>query len=312
MPRTKGIRISAMVEEYYTSLDYKTLAPATQRDYRYCLEAMLAVNYRQVKFSTAVMQTVTPPMAQYAYNQWAERGVPWANHCVAVASKLWNYAVSLGHTPTNPFSKVSRRPHRPRKVVWSREDVQQFLATAYSRYEWRSVGLIVHMAYEWCQRLGDMANLTWDKYDFHNRVLRLEQSKRRARVELPTTENLHEILVRQHADLGHLKYIAPQTYGLVAEPKPYDKMFLGQVAKRIIKQAGLPEEYWIMDMRRTGTVEMIDAGVPLPQIMSVTGHANPQSVKPYMKNTLTSAQQAATLRFNTASDTVKGIECLVG
>jgi hypothetical protein len=49
---------------------------------------------------------------------------------------------------------------------------------------------------------------------------------------------------------------------------------------------------------------MIDAGVSMPQIMSITGHANPQSVKPYMKNTLTSAKQAAKLRFSTAGDTV--------
>jgi len=32
------------------------------------------------------------------------------------------------------------------------------------------------------------------------------------------------------------------------------------------------------------------------QIMSVTGHANPSSVKPYMKNTLASADSALSLR----------------
>jgi len=32
------------------------------------------------------------------------------------------------------------------------------------------------------------------------------------------------------------------------------------------------------------------------QIMSVTGHANPQSVKPYMKNTFDSAKNALTMR----------------
>jgi len=34
------------------------------------------------------------------------------------------------------------------------------------------------------------------------------------------------------------------------------------------------------------------------QIMSVTGHANPQSVKPYMKNTFTSANLALQARRN--------------
>jgi len=41
---------------------------------------------------------------------------------------------------------------------------------------------------------------------------------------------------------------------------------------------------------------MIEAGVGMAQIMSVTGHSNPQSVKPYMKNTYASANYALTER----------------
>ena len=37
---------------------------------------------------------------------------------------------------------------------------------------------------------------------------------------------------------------------------------------------------------------MVEAGVPMGQIMAVTGHANPNSVKPYMKSTYTSANNA--------------------
>jgi hypothetical protein len=38
--------------------------------------------------------------------------------------------------------------------------------------------------------------------------------------------------------------------------------------------------------------------------MAVTGHANPQSVKPYLKNTYTSANNALTLRNNHVKSTV--------
>ena len=62
--------------------------------------------------------------------------------------------------------------------------------------------------------------------------------------------------------------------------------------------ANLPSELRMMDLRRTGTTEMVEAGVSMGQIMSVTGHANPQSVKPYMKNTYDSANNALTLRKN--------------
>jgi integrase len=149
-----------------------------------------------------------------------------------------------------------------------------------------------------------MANLQWDNYDAQARVLYLEQSKRRAKVELPTTDELHEMLMQQKDDVDFQSYIAPYCMDRRIVAKPYDKHQLSQVARQIIKAAGLPNELQIMDMRRTGTMEMVDAGVPLPQIMSITGHSCPSSVRPYIKNTLTSARKAATLRFNTASDTV--------
>ena len=63
-----------------------------------------------------------------------------------------------------------------------------------------------------------------------------------------------------------------------------------------MNQAGLSSELRLSDLRRTGTTEMVEAGVGMAQIMSVTGHANPSSVKPYLKNTLSSANNALTAR----------------
>jgi integrase len=65
-----------------------------------------------------------------------------------------------------------------------------------------------------------------------------------------------------------------------------------------MRDAGLPDELRLSDLRRTGTTEMVEAGVSMGNIMSVTGHANPQSVKPYMKNTFASADLALTSRQN--------------
>ena len=300
----KKIKIQELMTEYYASLDYRSLSDSAKRDYRYCLNTLLNTTVRNRSISKMYIQSMDTPLAQVAYNIWAERGVSFANHTHAVASKLYNFGIQLGYTDLNPFSKVSKRSAKPRKVVWTREHINLFLDTAYSRFKWRSVGLIVQMAYEWCQRLGDMSNLTWDMYDTETRVLYLEQSKRRAKVELPTTDELHEMLMQQKTDVDFQPYVAPRCRERRIIGRPYDKYTLSFTARDIIKAAGLPDELQIMDMRRTGTMEMVEAGVSLPQIMSITGHANPQSVKPYMKNTLTSARKAATLRFNTASDTV--------
>ena len=69
-----------------------------------------------------------------------------------------------------------------------------------------------------------------------------------------------------------------------------------KAGRAVMRDAGLSEELRLMDLRRTGTTQMVEAGVPMGQIMSVTGHSNPQSVKPYMRNTYASANSALTAR----------------
>ena len=100
------------------------------------------------------------------------------------------------------------------------------------------------------------------------------------------------MLVEQEKDFGFQKYVAPYTRDRSGEYVPYNIERISQVAKRIMRKAELPDNLWLMDFRRTGTTEMVEAGVPMGQIMSVTGHANPNSVKPYMKNTYASANSA--------------------
>jgi integrase len=202
----------------------------------------------------------------------------------------------MEYATVNPFANVRRKTPPQRKVVWTEDDVRQFLDTAYGEFQWRSIGLIVHMAYEWCQRLGDMRLLTWDNIDLEERKLYLEQSKRRAEVTLPIEDDLLEMLTQQEQDFGFQQYVVPRTTPVQGEYHPYSMERLSKAGRAVMREAGLSEELRLMDLRRTGTTQMVEAGVPMGQIMSVTGHSNPQSVKPYMKNTYASANSALTAR----------------
>ncbi len=64
-------------------------------------------------------------------------------------------------------------------------------------FKTRNLGLIVQMAYEWCQRVGDMRLLKFSSIDFDTGVLNLEQSKRRAVVLLPISDDLLDMLQQQ-------------------------------------------------------------------------------------------------------------------
>jgi len=184
-------------------------------------------------------------------------------------------------------------------VVWTKGDVRKLLDAAYGDFSTRNIGLIAHMAYEWCQRVGDMRLLTWDMLDFETKRVIIQQSKRNAQVELPIDDNLLDMLIQQEQDFGFQQYVAPRPQPYRGVYEPYTMYKLPLHARKLMDEAGLPKELRLSDLRRTGVTEMVDADVGIGQIMSVTGHANPQSVKPYLKNTYTSANNALTARKNT-------------
>jgi integrase len=235
-------------------------------------------------------------MAKDAYNQWCEKGITTANHLMSITRVLFNHGIRMEHCVINPFAVIRRRTTEARKTVWSRDDVMRFLDAAYGDFNTRNIGLIAHMAYEWCQRVGDMRLLAWDSIDFDSKTVHIEQSKRRADVYLPISDDLCDMLTHQEQDFGFQKYVAPRPYPIGGEYRPYSKFKLPIHARKIMDSVNLPQELRLSDLRRTGTTEMVEAGVGMAQIMSVTGHANPSSVKPYMKNTLTSANYALTER----------------
>jgi len=244
----------------------------------------------------ARISDVTTRRAKGAYESWITQGIQYANHVCSAASILYNYAIDREYITFNPFSHVKKKTPIQRKVVWQHEHVVQFLDTAYAEWRWRNVGLIVQMTYEWVQRLGDIRVLEWESIDLDGRRVDLEQSKRRAAVSLPISVELAAMLAQQHDDFGFQKYVAPMIVPRKAEFIPYTKQRLSKVGRQVILAAELPSELWLMDLRRTGATQMNDAGVSMGQIMSVTGHVNPQSVKPYLTHTYASANSALTQR----------------
>ena len=283
-------RVTDLINMYYQSNDFNMLRTNTKVDYRYFLTIL------HQSLGTRKYEKVTSKMAKATYEEWVKRGISFANHAATCASRVYNYAIKMEHTYQNPWSKIERYTTPQRKVVWQHGDVIKFLDTAYSDYEYRSMGLIVQMAYEWCQRLGDMRTLQWGNLDLEGRVLKLEQSKRRADVELPISPELTAMLIEQSVQFGFQPYVAPHPRSVMGEYQPYAMERLSKVGRRVMRLAKLPEELRLMDLRRTGVTQMIDKGVPIGQLMSVTGHNNVSSVKPYMKHTYDAANNALTQR----------------
>jgi len=292
-------KVTDLINFYYQSNDFNMLRDTTKVDYRYFLTVVhQTIGCRKYK-------DVTSKVAKAAYEEWVKRGISFANHAATCASRVYNYAIQMEHAEQNPFGKIKRKTAKQRKMVWSHGEVNKFLDVAYSDFDYRNVGLIIHMAYEWCQRLGDMRNLQWGNIDLDKQQLTLEQSKRRADVFLPITDNLTAMLKEQKEDFGFQPWVVPHPMPTKGVYKPYAMERLSKVGRKIMRLAKLPEELRLMDIRRTGITQMIDKGVPLPQIMAVSGHTHVSSVKPYHKHTYESANSALTRRDITVQSTVR-------
>jgi integrase len=285
-----------LVDEYFLSNDYNALAVKTKVDYTYCTTVLLSTKVDGKSLGGICLTKMSGAIARRAYEIWLGRGVYLANAVTAVARKAYSFGMEMGYAETNPFSTFKRKTTHVRNTVWEKEQIIKFLDVAYSDFKYRSIGLIVQMAYEWCQRIGDMRLLKFTSIDYDKSVLNLQQSKRRSVVHLPISLDLLEMLKQQRDDYEFQEYVVPHHKPVRGIYNPYSMVRLSKVGRRVMELAELPSELRLMDLRRTGTTEMVEAGVSMGQIMSVTGHANPQSVKPYMKNTYASAENALTIR----------------
>jgi len=286
-----------LVSYYRTTPQFLSLRLRTQRDYDYCIERAVRTFFSpKVTLGRTNLGKISVSECKKAYQEWLKSGVRTANLTSTVASILFNLAVELELMPNNPMRFVRKMQTQPRKVMWTADQVRLFCDTAYAEYKWRSIGLIVQMAYTFAQRIGDMRSLKWDNINFEERRLDLEQSKKRAEVHLPIHMNMFRMLEQQHKDFGFQEFVAPHPFPRSGGYVMYNDKEISYLVNQVKDKAGLPKELTAMDMRRTAITEMVEAGVDTTQIMAVSGHNSPNSIAPYIKHTYNSASNALSRR----------------
>ena len=289
--------VGDMVQYYLHSPQFLALRPRSQKDYEYALGKALQTSVSLSKqFESIKISKLSVADCKVVYQTWLQKGKRMANNTATILSVVFNMAEELELLASNPMRRVKKAKQDVRRVMWSRDQVKLFLDTAYSRYRWRSIGLIVHMAYEFAQRVGDMRLLEWQSVDLESARLDLVQSKRRAEVHIPINPKLLAMLQKQHDDFGFQEYVAPNVKPMGNTHRPYSEYDVSVLVNEVKAESGLPKELTAMDMRRTAITEMVEAGVDTTQIMAVSGHNSPQSMRPYIKHTFKSANNALARR----------------
>ena len=293
---SKTAKVYDIVEFYLHSDNFARLSGKSQKEYESQLDKALATHVEGKPLGDYKARTLKAKHTNLAYQEWLKTGIHQANYRKATLSAAWRYCMRLDVMETDPVSLVKTVATKPRKVKWTRDQVEQFMTTAYSDFKWRSIGLIVHMAYEWAQRVGDMRTLTWDELDLDAQRIDLTQSKRGADVHLPISDSLTAMLKQQREDFGFQDWVVPKPVPTSGAYVPYTVDGIDDAINEVKKTAGLPKQLTAMDLRRTAITEMIEGGADLAHIMQVSGHRSPESVRPYMVNTFSGASMALSKR----------------
>ena len=279
---------------YMRTPSFAAISGKSQYDYERILKAVCLSSVQSGRIlGNTKLKDLRFKHVTVAYDHWVmNHGIRSANYMATCLSIVINMSIRHEALVTNPVSLIERKKTKPRKVKWTTPQVRLFLDTAYSEWRWRSIGLIVHMAFHWAQRVGDMRTLEWTSVDLVNNKLELEQSKRGADVFIPIQGGLVDVLAQQKKDFGFQPYVAPRVRPRAGAYTPYDDQEICGLVNQVKSKAGLPSHLTAMDLRRTAITQLVEKGADVVGIMQVSGHANPQSVKPYLVNTLTGATTA--------------------
>ena len=285
------MRFKTAVEKYLRTRQFNSLSYATQKNYESCLRSFCRMSLLGKTIGNVTVTNFTTILCTEMYDTWeAETSTSNANHKSRVFSVLMNYLVSMDFIPHNCMARVRKRTSTPRSVIWTHDQVVSFLDTAFTKFEWRNIGLIVMMCYEWGQRPVDIRNLKWT--DIDGDVVTITQSKRGATVELPVPDNLMQMLQQQREDWDFQDYVVPHHRPQDSAYRPLTVSQMTALLREVKAIAGLPDELQVGDLRKTAIVEMIEGGVDHLAIQSVSGHKNVASLNPYNKFSLNTAKAA--------------------
>lgn len=285
-----------LVASYLSTPHYNGLSGSTREAYSTSFRNICSTSYKIKTVGDLTVRDTTPMVASEIYNQWCVKGSAYANKHKRIFGVLLSYAISLGVVPNNPMAKVKTISHEVRSVVWSSEEVEKFLEVAFSKFEYRNVGLIVLLCYEWGQRPVDIQHLRWSSIDFDNDTVTIKQKKRGATVELPLDPDLKKTLLKQKEDYDFQELVAPRFRKMDNSYRPYTGATMSDISRKILEEAGLPDHLQVRDLRKTAITEMVSAGVETTQVMSVSGHKSIKSLNPYIKHTREAASSALTRR----------------
>jgi len=252
-----------IIDDYLVSGLFKKSSASHQRALRSYLELI------RKAFGTMPLQVIEDRRARGDFRKWRDRFISTprkADYAWSTLSRLMTFAIDRGHITVNPCTGGGRLYGADRAdKVWGADDLRLFLEIASTPLQ-RALMLALWTG----QRQGDLLRLTWSAYD--GRVIRLKQSKGKARVPVPVGGAIKDMLDAMLEERKAAKNEKAVTILTNSKGQPWTGDGFRTSWDKAYKKAGIADLHF-HDLRGTAATRLALAGCTVPEIASITGHS---------------------------------------
>ncbi|MGB8601855.1 MAG: site-specific integrase [Rhizomicrobium sp.] len=258
--------LKAACEAYYASAEYTNLAKTTQREMRYCLEAICRSPNKDgsQRGDNPIVLLERKHILSWRDKLKDKPGA--ANKMVRTIRVLLSFAADRSLIDENPALGIKML-----KVGWYRdwtdEELEQFEAHwPLGTTERTGYALALYTA----QRRADVAQMKWA--DIAGNTIRVRQQKTGTTIAVPIHPTLAEALT-----------VTPHRADTIlagATGNPLNVIYFGKIMANAIEAAGLPQECVLHGLRKTAARIIAETG---GKVGSLTGHLSGQMEREYSR-----------------------------
>jgi integrase len=293
-----------MFQQFFATDKFKNLAATTQRDYRWILRMLDSIKLGPMVVSAFSPRAIQPRHADRVYAMLREsKGIATAHYTCRVARRIWKWGARQGFSDRNenPWTDMELRTPVARDAVWSVAQVNAVIEVSQAKKR-PSIGLAVTIAYWTGLRQGDVLSLTW-----HELEQRLKTTRKTTAI-VPLVPDAYPELAaalevereRQAAlTVPDDKFGPPDNVVLICEAtgNRWNRWTFVHQFREMADAAGIPKRLQFRDLRATAQTELANAGTPLLEMRTHSGHTTAAMAARYARPTEEQFSRAASRRL---------------
>ncbi len=227
--------------------------------------------------SNRVLNTIERKEAETLMMKISKSAPLGSYNYLKVFKTMFNVFVDWNYMASNPFLKV-KLPKRQKEEPISFTDEQ--IKVICKKLDERGKQVIADMvlfAVETGLRLDEENNLRWTDIDFKNKVItignKLFKTKSKKVRRIPFNERMEQILKRSSTRQIENGKILREFVFVQDNGRQYKKDTISKSLKKVIKEAGLPNELHWHCLRATAATRWASNKVPIFTVSKLLGHS---------------------------------------